>query len=564
MTVRDMTMRPLIMVAGIGCILLWSCATTPEKKGDESQAAPADEQAAEKDSAPEESASKASEKTEKKTAAAEEEKPAKAAAETPSSEEMKKEEQALRDRNYDGLKYVGPAKEEFSKGVESYFAQGCTDAVKRWSNAFTGDSDNGSIAYNIGLCYERQGKPAEARQWYEKAMKARNEQIEALYNMALMDLKSGKLQTDEYKKLADGVSDVVVRNNFFAWLYLKQKNYDECVKYAKAALKEDEMNVEAMITLGTAYYEKGMLELAEMILSTAEQINPNDFKLQRLYGFLEYKQGRKQKATEHFQKAKKINPEIPEVSNMVAILAMEIEDFTTAKNELEFALKISPDLKEAKLNLAVALKGLKDYKRCREILLELEKLPGLPKDMLRDVTYNLAILHLDADVEGDGQPQRFDIAVQYLTKYLEMVDKKDKNEQKRIADYVKEAQTEKKKAEAYLKMKAKQEAKRKKEAEEQRLFEQYVKDFEETKAKDTVEAYEAFLARYPELDPEDERGILAKKRLEELKTGKPAAPPQDATLPAPAPDPATPPATVPEGLLAPTPEPPKAPEKSGQ
>ncbi len=554
MTVRDMTMRPLMLLLVILGTLLWGCATAPEKKGEEAQATPVAEKDAEKTASPEAAVPKTEEKGAKNAddATAPEKKPV-TADEKQLADEKKKEEEALRNRNYDGLKYVGPAKEEFSKGVESYFSQGCGEAVKRWRNAFEGDSDNGSIAYNIGLCYERQGKPADARQWYEKAVQARNEQIEALYNMALLDMKKGKLQTAEYQKLAEGVSDMVVRNNFLAWLYLKLKNFDECIKYAKAALKEDEMNIEAMITLGTAYFNKDMLELAEMILSTAEQINPNDFKLQRIAGFIQYKQGHKQKATEHFQKAKKINPEIPEVSNMIAILAMEIEDFTTAKNELEFALKIAPDLIEAKLNLAVALKGLKEYKKCREILQGLEKQPGLPKDTLRDVTYNLAILFLDADVEGDGQPQRFDVAVQYLTKYLEMVDKKDKIEQKRIADYIKEAQTEKKKAEAYLKMKAKQEAKRKKEEEEQRLFEQYVKDFEETKAKDTIDAYEAFLARYPELDPEDERGLFAKKRLEELKTGKPSAPPPPSV-----------PAPIPSAPSSTTPEPPKVRENPGQ
>ncbi len=536
-----MTMRPLIMVAGIGCLLLWSCATIPEKKGDEPQAAPAQEKAVEKDDP---------KKKEEPTVAAEDagqkpsEKPSDGGKPALTEQNKEKDEEALRNRNYDGLKYVGPAKEKFTQGVETYFAQGCGGAVKLWDDAFANDNGNGSIAYNIGLCYERQGKPDDARQWYLKAVQARNQQSAALYNLALLDLKRGKMQAAEYQRLAEGVRDVVVRNNFLSWLYLKQKNHAESIKYAKAALKEDEMNVEAMVLLGTAYFEKDMLELAEMILSTAEQINPNDFKLQRLSGFLEYKQGRKQKATEHFQKAKKINPEIPEVSNMLAILAMEIEDFTTAKNELEFALRVAPDLQEAKLNLATALKGLKEYKRSREILQELEKQPGIPKEMLRDVLYNLAILFLDADVEGDGQPARFDVAVTYFTKYLETVDKKDKSEQKRIADYIKEAQTEKKKAEAYLKMKAKQEAKRKKEEEEQRLFEQYVKDFEETKTKDTVEAYEAFLSRYPELDPEDERGILAKKRLEELKTGQPATPPAESPAPAP--------------------EPPKEPEKSGQ
>lgn len=443
--------------------------------------------------------------------------------EADTASDSKEEEDRLRNKNYDGLKYTGPAQKRFVSGVERYFTEGCDGTIPVWKEALSTDGDMGTIAYNIGLCYDRQDKADEARRWYLQAVQARNRSIEALYNMALLDMKKGALKPEEYERLAGTFEDTVERSNFLAWLYLKTGKHEESIKHAKAALKEDEMNVPAMVTLGTVYFHKEMFELAEMILSTAEQIAPNDFKLQRIYGFLEYKQGagHKQKATEHFQKAKKINPEMPEISNMLAVLAMEIEDFATARKELEFALKIDPQFVEARINLALALKGLKEYAKARDLLVEIEKSPGLSKALLQDVRYNLAILYLDADVEGTGTPERFDTAVAYFSKYLEFVDKKDKAERTRIEEYKKESLTEKKKLESMIKMRQKLEAKKKKKEEEDRLWELFLKDAEEAKGKDTIEAYESFLAKYPELDPEDERGVFARKRIEELR-GTPA------------------------------------------
>ncbi len=508
------------------------CASTsPEKKAARTKETPTEQKAETDKGAKEKATPEGSETASPATSPGKSEHPVLDEERKKRDEDAQRQKESERERFFDGTRYVGPAKEEFGKGVERYFSQGCDAAFKEWEKAFAQDKDNGSIAYNIALCLERQGKLDEARQWYEKAVTARQIQEQALYNMVLLDERKKNLRADEYHRLADTITDVVVRNNFLAWLYLKAKNYDECIKHAKAALKEDEQNVDAMVSLGTAYFYQGMLELAQMIFSTAEQINPDNFRLQRIYGFLEYKQGNKQRATEHFRKSKKLNPELPEVSNMLAVLAMEIEDFSTAKQELDFALKISPDFLEAKFNLAVALKGLKEYKQARDILVSLEKDPATPKEMMKDIIYNLAILYLDNDIEGDGQPARLDTATAYLTRYLAMVDKRDKEEQKRIAEYLKEAQTEKKKIELRIKQRQKMEAKRKKEEEEERQYQQLMKDLEEAKAKDTIEAYVEFLAKHADLGEEHDARLFVQKRIEALKAGN--APPLSPETPHP-------------------------------
>jgi len=286
------------------------------------------------------------------------------------------------------------------------------------------------------------------------------------------------------------------------------------------ALKEDEQNSEAVINLATVYYKKRMYELAESALTTAEKWDGENFQLHKLYGFLAYETGDKNKANIHLQKALKTNPELAEVRNVLAVLAMEIEDYATAKDHLEFALKIVPEFKSAKMNLALALKGLNEFKRAKDILVEMENDKDVDENMKKSVLFNIAVLYLDSDVEGDKSPKRFDISVEYFNKYLKLIAKsKDfKNEKKLIDGYIKEAGSEKKKLEMLLKRQAQAEKRKKEIEEEHKLFlVNKEKAFENAMKEDKVEIWEKFLLDYPVIDESDKFGLAAKARLSELK-----------------------------------------------
>ena len=420
---------------------------------------------------------------------------------------------------YDGSKYIGPSTEDFTEGLSKYFNDDCKSAVKEWEKGLKKDRKRYQMAFNIGLCYQRLGEKEKSVKWYIKAYKMNTDFMRPLYNANILLGDRSKEKEEFYINLVGKTKDKVIKNNFIAWLKLKHGDRDSAEEYAKAALKEDEQNANAVITLAEIYYSKKMYELAEMALSTAEKWDEDNFRLHRLYGFLAYETGDKKKAAVHLQKAAKLNPELPEVNSILAVLAMEIEDFSTAKDKLEFALKISPDFKAAKMNLAIAYKGLEEYKKSRDILKELEKDGNLSGDFMKSVIYNLAVLYLDADVEGNKDPQKFDIATEYFKKYLKLV-KKDgdyRKQKKLIAGYIKEAGVEKKKMEYYNKMKARAE-KRKKELEEEhkKFLASKEKAFNEAKEKDTFDIWEKYLKDYPVKDDNDKFGLEAKTRYDEL------------------------------------------------
>jgi len=423
-------------------------------------------------------------------------------------------------QNYDGLKYIGPAQNKFSEGIGKYFTDGCESAIKLWTEAIEKDKNNNVIAFNIGLCYQRLKKFEESRKWYERSYNLNPEFVKPLYNMVIMTGDKTASEEGYFLQMIEKTQDVVEKNNFIAWLYLQTGKLDLTEKHAKMALKEDEQNSEAVINLATVYYKKRMYELAESALTTAEKWDSGNFKLHTLYGFLAYETGDKNKANIHLQKALKTNPELAEVRNVLAVLAMEIEDYATAKDHLEFALKIAPEFKSAKMNLALALKGLNEFKRAKDILVGMENDKDIDENMKKSVLFNIAVLYLDSDVEGDKSPKRFDMSIEYFNKYLKSIAKsKDfKNEKKLIDGYIKEAGSEKKKLEMLLKRQAQSEKRKKEIEEEHKLFlVNKEKAFENAMKEDKVEIWEKFLLDYPVIDENDKFGLAAKARLSELK-----------------------------------------------
>lgn len=425
---------------------------------------------------------------------------------------------------FDGNRYVGPALKPFMDGLGKYFSEGCDMAVEIWKEALEKDQKRHEVAFNIGLCYERTGNVEESKKWYLKSYDINHNFLKPLYNLVLSMDGNLAEKKEDFLKIVEKTEDKVEKNNFIAWLYLQTNELDLAEKHAKKVLKIDEQNSDAVVSLATIYYRRDMPELADMALGTAEKWDRDNFRLQRLYGFLSYDMGNKGKATEHFQRAVKINPELPEVRNMLAVLAMEIEDYRTAKEHLEFALGINPAFFSAKVNLAIAYKGLEEYEKSRNILDELDKNKNIPDDIRVAVIFNLGILFLDADVYGDNSLERFDIAVEYFNRYLDLTKKSPDFRKKKaqIDEYIKEAENEKRRLELFIRTQERIQARQKAAEEEHKLFlKNKEAAFKKAVEEDSYEGWKEYLENFPVLGPDDKLSNAAKARFEEIKSKMP-------------------------------------------
>lgn len=517
---KDKTMRKIAIFTEIVFILLLISACSSLPKADEKvKQAPEDVVDSGLETEPDKESRGGEDKEEEEDAGAKDQDAEEDDSEKDKNKATEKTRDKKEDNRYDGLKYIGPAQDKFIEGIGKYFADGCRSAIESWSEAALADKKNHVVAYNIALCYQRLKDFDKSKSWYEKAYNLNPEFTKPLYNLVLMVGEKIKSEKDYFLKLVGKTEDIVEKNNFISWLFLQTGELESAEKYAKLVLKEDEQNADAVISLATVYYKNKMFRLAESALETAEKWDDENFRLHRLFGFITYEMGNKSKAGTHFQKALKLNPELVDVKNILAVLAMEIEDYASAKEHLEFALKVMPDFKPALLNLSVALVGLGEHKQAKEILLGMAADDALSQDMKNRVFFNIAIFHLDNDMDGDGTPKRFDIAIEYFNKYLKGVttNKAVKDEKKLVDGYIKEAVSEKSRLERTLKMKARAEKKEmEKEKEHQQFLANKEKAFENAIQEDSKEVWEQFLKDYPVIDENDKMSLAATARFLKL------------------------------------------------
>ncbi len=254
--------------------------------------------------------------------------------------------------------------------------------------------------------------------------------------------------------------DAVALRNGLAEALLSQGKLDPAEAAARQALKLDEKNVPAMVSLATVYARKQRFELAKMVLENARQIDGRDAAVWNRLGFVELALGDRPQALESFRTAAALRPDYPEAHANYGAMLADAEDFAAAAVELEIAVKYAPQSAHAWLDLGNAYRGLKEFDKAEEAYRRSLQLD--PKQA--DCQYNLAVLYLDGDKPGLPALQRLQQGVAYLDAY-EQAGGRDT----RVASYRKDAaraiEREKKRLEREEKDRLRSEAEAKKKAE---------------------------------------------------------------------------------------------------
>jgi Tfp pilus assembly protein PilF len=77
----------------------------------------------------------------------------------------------------------------FHQGVASAQAGDCGQAISQFAEAFDIDPHFAQPAYNIGLCQERMGQLAKAKEAYRRALTSRPDLFEASENLTRLQLR---------------------------------------------------------------------------------------------------------------------------------------------------------------------------------------------------------------------------------------------------------------------------------------------------------------------------------------------------------------------------------------
>jgi tetratricopeptide (TPR) repeat protein len=317
---------------------------------------------------------------------------------------------------------VGEAKARFTAGLDKMVARdkksewneaACTEVAADFSAAAelqrskaSGEADKKFPAalYNAGLAYQRCAKDAEARAKFQAALAEDPSMHRAKVQLALYD----------YKEKGDAVLDNTIRQLQDAVLEAKFQNVDALVNLAMLEMKRGsnqewqgckddndcaKLNIRRALAIDDGYMpafnqlalyylnlarakaqpeatkgKKGgggmlsargktsqlsgqMLDLAALVCSQAIRKNSNYAPIHNTAGLIQVELKNINSAVQSFNMARQLDPSFFEAQMNYAAVNLSFRGFDQAETAYRAALKMRPNSYEAHLGLALALRG---------------------------------------------------------------------------------------------------------------------------------------------------------------------------------------------------------------
>jgi len=229
--------------------------------------------------------------------------------------------------------------------------------------------------FNLGMLYERTGRPEQAIEVYQRALKANPDSLDAQGYIGKVYLALSKKAKDrgdeaaaaEYEKKAKGLFDAIVAkdpdnvtaNNALALYWLFRGDRDTAEDFVKKVLMVDPRNVVALNTRGLINLIANRLKIARWVFEEkALKEDPNSVEAWTNLGLTYLKMGQTPEAVASFEKAILLDPDnVPGRLNVAAIY-LEYLHYQAALNEYEAVLRLVPDHPDALIGSGSCLLGL--------------------------------------------------------------------------------------------------------------------------------------------------------------------------------------------------------------
>lgn len=282
-----------------------------------------------------------------------------------------------------------PAQPQYVEGID----RGAQDAFRRGVRALFGlrpDYEAARVAFeeaiskdkafleayfNLGMLYERLGKPDMAIEVYQRALEANPGSLDAEGYIGKVYLSLSKRARDagdgakaaEYEKKAkalfDGIiakdPDNVTANNALALYWLYRGDRDTAEDYVKKVLMVDPHNVVALNTRGLINLMAGKLRIARWVFEEkALREDPNSVEAWTNLGVTYLKMGQTPEAVACFEKAIELDPDNVPARLNVAAIYLEYLHYQAALEQYEAVLRLVPDQQDALIGSGSCLLAL--------------------------------------------------------------------------------------------------------------------------------------------------------------------------------------------------------------
>ena len=255
----------------------------------------------------------------------------------------------------------------FDLGVIAWREGDDDEAIDDYTKALSIDKNHNSIVLARAEAERRAGKKKEARSDYEAALKAMDD--------------DDPNRRDTSARLAGLLRDA--------------GDFDAAVDTLRAAIKSQGANSKIYTELGQIYVAQKRLELAQLVLTKALELDAKDPATHNALAILALKNGRAQEAFDQFDQAANLDANFIDARFNKASVLLDAGDYARAKVDLAAIVDKRPDDFAAAVALGVAHRGLKEFPEAKKVWERVVKEAPKKSGPRADAMWNLVILKLD-------------------------------------------------------------------------------------------------------------------------------------------------------------------------
>ena len=172
-------------------------------------------------------------------------------------------------------------------------------------------------------------------------------------------------------------------------------DFDDAVEVLRDTVRVSGTNAKIYTELGLIYIAQKRLELAQLVLTKAAELDAKDPAIYNAFAVLALRQGKAQEAFERFDQAVSLDPTYLDARFNKAAVLLDAGDYARAKVELTTIVEKRPDDYAAYVALGVAQRGLKDFPEAKKTWDRVIQEAPKRSNSRADAMFDVAILATD-------------------------------------------------------------------------------------------------------------------------------------------------------------------------
>ncbi len=172
-------------------------------------------------------------------------------------------------------------------------------------------------------------------------------------------------------------------------------DFDDAVAVLRETVRVSGINARIYTELGLIYMQQKRLELAQLVLAKALELDAKDPAIYNALALLAQRLSHAQEAFERFDQAASLDANYIDARFNKASVLLDAGDYARAKVELAAIVEKRPDDHAAQVSLGVAQRGLKEFTEARKTWDKVIKEAPKRSAARADAMFDIAILKLD-------------------------------------------------------------------------------------------------------------------------------------------------------------------------